>query len=275
MTGSIRKKTLRNGAVRWQARYRTPNGKQRAQNFERRAEAQRWLARAEVGKADATWVDPRLGRVTFSDWWEHYDTNLARHRRDTTAARDRVVVERHLLPTLGNRALSSITPSDIQQVVWNMEGAKLGPATVRTNYGVLRAVLAAAVNAEKIPRTPCRNIHLPAQHRPDIKFLSTNQLADLADAMPVEYRPMVYLAGVLGLRWSEVAGLRVGRIDFLRRTLTVAETLAEVGGHLIFAEVKTDASRRTLPVPPTVLTLLSEHLARRGSRPMTAMRSCS
>lgn len=37
---------------------------------------------------------------------------------------------------------------------------------------------------------------------------------------------MVYVAGVVGLRWSEVAGLRVGRLDFLRRTLTVAETLA-------------------------------------------------
>jgi integrase len=61
-----------------------------------------------------------------------------------------------------------------------------------------------------------------------------------------------------------VAGLRVGRLDFLRRTLTVAETLSEVNGRLSFADVKTAASRRTLTVPVEVMDLLAEHLARRG-----------
>jgi hypothetical protein len=37
---------------------------------------------------------------------------------------------------------------------------------------------------------------------------------------------MVYLAGVLGLRWSEVIGPRVRDLDFLGRTLTVAQTIA-------------------------------------------------
>ena len=35
---------------------------------------------------------------------------------------------------------------------------------------------------------------------------------------------MIYLAGVGGLRWSEIVGLGVGRIDFLRRTVSVMET---------------------------------------------------
>ena len=53
-----------------------------------------------------------------------------------------------------------------------------------------------------------------------------DDLRRLADALPVEYRPVAYVAGVLGLRWSEVAGLRVGRLDLAARTLTVAETTA-------------------------------------------------
>ena len=75
---------------------------------------------------------------------------------------------------------------------------------------------------------------------------------------------MVYLAGVLGLRWSEVAGLRVGRIDFLRKRLEITETCAEVDGKIVFADVKTRSSRRTLNVPKFVVDMLSEHLARRG-----------
>jgi integrase len=57
-----------------------------------------------------------------------------------------------------------------------------------------------------------------------------------------------------------VAGLRVGRLDLLRRSLTVCETAAQVGG---FADVKTPASRRTLLVPPFLVDVL-EHLATCG-----------
>ncbi len=39
-----------------------------------------------------------------------------------------------------------------------------------------------------------------------------------------KYEAMVWLGAVIGLRWSEVAGLRIGSVDPLRRTLTVAPT---------------------------------------------------
>jgi hypothetical protein len=42
---------------------------------------------------------------------------------------------------------------------------------------------------------------------------------------------MIWLGAVLGLRWGEVAGLRVGHIDLLRRTVTIAEQVTRgVGG---------------------------------------------
>ncbi len=68
-----------------------------------------------------------------------------------------------------------------------------------------------------------------------IRFLEREELDRLAAAIPEDYRALVYVAGVLGLRWSECVGLRVGRIDFLKRTLTVAETISEVGGVLAAA----------------------------------------
>jgi integrase len=172
-------------------------------------------------------------------------------------------MEKWWLPALGGTALAKITPGVVRGVVDTMR-AGLASATVRTNYGVLRAVLSAAVDAELIARNPCRGIRLGSARRGEPRHISADELHQLAHAMPAEYRAMVYVAGVLGLRWSEVAGLRVGRIDFLRRTLTVAETLTEVEGHPRFDEPKTRASRRTISVPPMVLDELSQHLARRG-----------
>ncbi len=80
----------------------------------------------------------------------------------------------------------------------------------------------------------------------------------------MEYRPAIYLAGVLGLRWSEVAALKVGAVDFLSRRLAVTETVAEVDGRLVVAPVKTAASRRTLSLPPFLVDVLAEHLQRTG-----------
>ena len=125
--------------------------------------------------------------------------------------------------------------------------------------------MASAVEAELIARTPCRGICLPSLERvKEIRFLTPDELDRLAGAMPSEYRAMVYLTGVVGLRWSEVTGLRVGRLDLLRRKLTVTETLADVRGHLEFADVKTKAARRTLDIPAFLAEMLAVHLATRG-----------
>jgi len=75
---------------------------------------------------------------------------------------------------------------------------------------------------------------------------------------------MIYVAAYLGLRWSEVAGLRVENIDFFGHRLTVSGTVAEVEGKLIEAEsdVKTDSSKRMFKVPSFLIEMLARHLAR-------------
>jgi integrase len=159
------------------------------------------------------------------------------HKRPTTLARDRVVNNKHFLPIIGTRQLSSLTPLDVRRLVETM-AQRLAPSTVRTNYGVLRAILWTAVAADLIAVSPCRGVKLPAERRSELRFLSAEELTRLGEASPAEYRPAIYLAGVLGLRWSEVAGLRVRCVDFLRHTLAVVETCAEVAGKVTFADVK-------------------------------------
>ncbi len=247
---------------RYRARYRDSGGVEHAKHFSRKVDAQRWLDSVTASQVRGDYVDPRSGRVSYEEWSESYFAG-ASHKRATTLARDRIVNERWILPALGSRSLASIRPADVRHLVSTMN-EHLAPATVRTNYGVLRAVLNAAVDAELIAVSPCRAVKLPAQRRSDIRFLDADELGGLAAEMPTEYRPMIFLAGVLGLRWSEVAGLRVGRVDFLRRTIQILETCAEVEGRILFADVKTASSRRTLSVPTFLIEMLTEHVTARG-----------
>jgi len=261
--GSVRK--LPSG--RWQVRYWANDEGERLlapHTFLTRRDAEQFLAAKETDRLRG--VDRDLSpepevQLSFAEWIEIYGESI-KHKRPTTAARDTNVINVHLVPQFGERKLADITPLMIQRFV-NAMAVKLAPATVRTNYAVLRAVLNAAVAAEALDRSPCRGIRLPPEQRArKIRFLDVGELTGLAKATPLPYRPMIYLAGVLGLRWSEVAGLRARHLDLRHRLLTIDETLAEVEGQILTADVKSKASRRTLELPQLLADTLKDHVAR-------------
>jgi hypothetical protein len=67
------------------------------------------------------------------------------------------------------------------------------------------------------------------------------------------------VAGYLGLRWGEIAGLKRGHVSL--RKLTVSETIIELNGHLLTSEPKTDAGKREISMPAFVAEVMAEHMA--------------
>jgi integrase len=66
---------------------------------------------------------------------------------------------------------------------------------------------------------------------------------------------------VLGLRWGEVAGLRVGNVDVLRKTVTIAEQVTRGrGGAGDIGPPKSAAARRTISIPAELADELSAHM---------------
>jgi len=106
--------------------------------------------------------------------------------------------------------IGQVRPSDVQGVVQRMHVRGLGARPIRTNYGVLRAILNRAVTNDIIDRSPCRGVRLPELTAVKRPLVSADDIIRLADAMDVDYRVAVFL-GALGLRQAEVSGLRVGR----------------------------------------------------------------
>jgi integrase len=258
--GSVRK--ARSG--RWEARYRDPDGRQRTKGgFPSKSDAKAWLSATETDMGRGGWIDPADSRLSVAQvagaWLESNPS-----KRPSARARDETILRVHIAPRLGNRPVGSVTRSDVRRLVeaWS---TRLAPRTVRRMFGVLRAVFTFAVDDEVIARSPCRGVKLPAVeelHRPR---LDADEVAALAVELGIDYAPMAYLGAALGLRWGECAGLRVGRLDFMRGTVAVAEqiTRGEHGRH-VSGEPKSDAGRRTLTVPTPLMEMLSGHLARRG-----------
>lgn len=253
--GSVRK--LPSG--RWQVRYRDRIGASitAPQTFPTKSEAGRYLAMVEADLARGTYLDPRGGRITLGAWAEE---RLGRPgKRAHSVARDRQALE-EFGRTLGSMPLAAITPMHVQSVV-DQRSQVAKPSTVARDFSALRAALNAAVDADLIGRSPARRVRLPRVERVERQGLSPEELARLAGAVPPRYRALVLTAGVLGLRWGESVALRLRDVDFLRRTLTVAQTVEELAGHVrIVSDAKTRQSLRTLAVPPFLIEEIARHI---------------
>jgi integrase len=142
---------------------------------------------------------------------------------------------------------------------------RLQPASVRYVHRVLFLILELAVRDGRLNRNPAAGVRLPRTTQTEKRFLSRAEVFQLADAaaeypipeVGAQYRAMILLLAFCGLRWGEAAGLKVGRLDLLRRRLVVAETLSEVAGHLVSGTPKTH-QQRSVPVPGFLVDQLAE-----------------
>src|SRR5919201_1153371 len=226
-------KRVRNGTVSYRARYRDPSGRQR------------------VKTALAEWLQT---------WW-----GSAADLRPSTKARDRAYLNSLVLPRFGTTPLAAITQPDVQAWVNHLTARGFAPATVVKAYQLLGRTLTAAVNADMIPRSPCRAVRLPKIEREEMRFLTPAEVARLADAIHPRYRALVLVGAYGGLRIGELAGLRRHRVDLLRGTVRVAEIVVEVEGVLHVGPPKTRAGRRTVALPRFVVAELAAHLAGAGA----------
>ena len=244
-------------------RLRDPDGRVFNRTFRTRKEAVRWELDQRSQLARGGWIDPRGAETPVAEvarrWLEANPS-----KRDSGWARDEAIVRLHLEPVLGRRPIGSVTPRDVQGLVNDWVANGQAPRTVRRQFGVLRAVCNAAVANDLIVRSPCRAINLPPVEPVNHRLPSVDDLARLAAALGDE-APIMWLGAVLGLRWGEVVGLRVGRLDLLRGELTVAEQQTRGrGGAPVTGPPKSSAGRRTLSLPEVLSETLAAHLRRCG-----------
>lgn len=253
--------TIRELKGGWQARYRDGDGTlvPGPHLFPTKGDAARFLSSVQTDMARGQFIDPRAGKVTLAQWADEWLALPG--KRAATVVRDRQGLAVFLDP-LGGMPLSALTPKHIQSVV-SARCQVAAPGTVRRDVAALRAVLNAAVDADRLGRSPARKLALPAATSPgDLPTLSPDGLSKLADALPDHYRAIVLTGAVLGLRWGEAAGLRVCDINFPGRTISVRGALKELAGHLTREEEpKTRTSVRTLAAPSFLLEELARHLA--------------
>jgi integrase len=105
-------------------------------------------------------------------------------------------------------------------------------------------------------------VKLPRPAQREQLYLTHRQVHALADKSG-DYRRAVLVLAYLGLRWGEMAALRVGRIDFRRRRLLVAESVTLVDGVQTWGTTKSYENRE-VPIPRFLADELTEQVSGKG-----------
>lgn len=239
---------------RWLARWRDPDGRQRKKSFPRRADADRFLAALSAEQHRGLYIAPSAGKVTVQVWAVKWLGGLS-HLKVSTAARYEGIVRVHVLPRWGRWPLGAVTHADIGAWMTTLTAQGLAPGSVRQIHRVLSLVLDLAVRDGGLARNPAVGVRLPRPRRDEPVFLTMAQVERLA-VEGGENGAQLLCLSLTGLRFGEFAGLRVRRLDVVRRRLTVAESVTEVGGRLVWSTPKTHQTRR-VPVPRTLLPHLT------------------
>jgi integrase len=111
-----------------------------------------------------------------------------------------------------------------------MEVTGVGASTRAKCYRLLSRILGQAVEAGYLSRNPCMVRGAASEPTTEMRFATVDQVAELAEVVPSRFKALVLVAAYTGLRWGELAGLRVKRVDLLHRRITVAEQLTETRG---------------------------------------------
>jgi integrase len=246
----------------WVVRFRTPEGLGRSRSFARKTDAEAFRASVEVSRSRGELVDPALGKISLNEWSERWIGAVAPGFKPKTLGSYESLLRSRILPAFGDWPLTRLRPGDIDSWVAGMRADGLSPSRIRQAHVVLSAMLDLAVRQERITRNVARGANLPEIRHREAHFFERQDVDRIIQAVSAEYRGFIAVQGVLGLRFGEAAALRRRSVDLLHRRLEVTESLAEIGGNLTFGPTKTHAARK-VPLPPSLLAMLSEHLDER------------
>ncbi len=181
------------------------------------------------------------------------------------------VVKLYLNPVLGRHQLAALAPQHIQAMMNQQLADGLAPRTVQYARAVLRAALGQALRWGLVPRNVAALVDPPKSRRYEPRPLNPAQASRFLEAIRSNRLEALFTVGVaLGLRPGEMFGLRWEDVDFDAKTLRVRKELQRIDGRPQLKDLKTDRSRRTLPMPSITVAALRTQRVRQNEERLLA-----
>jgi integrase len=264
----------------WRARWRGQDGTLESKpGFRTRKEAESHGRDQEAAIRNNTYVDPRAGKITLTDWVNRWFPALDLELN--TLSTYRYTIEVHILPAFGDWPLRSLELQPEAIALWEKQIVARGYTrrTAREARSTLGTILADAIPRyiQSNPAARRRGKGRKGQRR-----IERAEKAERTWATPLEVLlfaercsalsgsdadfVLIITMAYTGMRWSEAMGLTPGCVH--DDTLDIAWKLYELDARFYRGRPK-DGSIRTADLPPFLAELLAVHLDANAGRKCT------
>lgn len=240
---------------KWCIRYYGPDGRQRWETIgPNKKEAETVLhQRLYEVRSGIFPILRRRSQITFKklaeEWFESY---AKAHVRPSTLSTYRSLLDHHLLPAFGPRALTTLTPKDVQAYLAE-KVQHVAPKTANHGLVLLKEILEAAVAWGRIPTNPAKPIRKAAVPHREARSWTTAEIQQFLLAADETWRPIFLTAVFTGLRLGELQAIAwesQNRPNFATNKIEVTCSYNDRTRRL--GPAKSERSVRTVDMVPSV-----------------------
>jgi integrase len=257
--GSIRQRA----DGRWEARlsYRDERGVLKRKAFYGQTQREASDKLREARQQQSQGIQPTDDRLTYgkylASWLEHTATpNL----KPSTIASYRLLVDKHIRPSLGHLQLTKLDPPAIRRFLALKLESGLSSRTVQYLHAIVRKSLSDGLRDGLIARNAAAIVKAPRAQSKPVEPLSPDQVRTLLAAIAGDrLEALITTAVALGLRQGECFALQWQEIDFENRLLHVRHGLVRTKDKILMDDPKTKKAVRTISLPAVAVAALQAH----------------
>lgn len=188
--------------------------------------------------------------------------------RPSTFRRYADMLNKHIVPVIGQRPLVKHTPFDLQRLYANRLTYGLSATSVHHLHVVLHRVLKQAERWGLATRNVATLVDAPRRTFIDVSTWSLDQVSTFFRASDGHDLTALWrLALLTGMRRGELLGLKWEDVDLERGVLAVRRTMSRgKGGTWELGQPKTASGRRAIALPGSCITTLRRHRARQNAQ---------
>ena len=195
-------------------------------------------------------IGPTIARLI-----EGYRSEKMPHRASTRRGYE-TFLRNYVLPKWQDSVITDLQARPVE--LW-LRGLKLAPKSKVHIRGLIQRLWEYAMWREEVPtqRNPMELVQIEnaSKRMGKARTMTIEEFHKLIGVLTEPYRTMATVAACLGLRWSELVGLKWQDIDWLNGELQLKRAVV----NQIEGEVKTVHSGKPLAVDLRVLDLLRQH----------------
>lgn len=215
--------------------------------------------------------EQRKKDMLFTEWAEEWLETYKRDEVKSTSYESTYLrpYRNYIEPFFKERYIRGITSANIKEFLNSV--SDMSKSYRSKMRGMINAIFEAALDNDIVAKNPCRTIKVKGRDDPYKRTYDEESVEALCEKMECSYSIYVHILLRMGLRASELCGLRWADIDFRKGKMRIDHALTRDGTVLLDDDTKTLSSRRRLDIPKDLLIALNTvYTTRKANLPPSA-----